>query len=79
LQFKVLATPGHTQGHICFYGHGWLFCGDTLFAGGCGRIFESDAATLYHSLKILASLPPSTKVYCAHEYTAANLKFALEV
>jgi hydroxyacylglutathione hydrolase len=79
LEFKVLSIPGHTLGHIAFWGQGWLFCGDTLFAGGCGRIFEGDATMMYQSLQSLAALPIETEVYCGHEYTAANLKFAAKV
>ncbi len=79
LEFKVLEVPGHTLGHIAYLGHGWLFCGDTLFAGGCGRLFEGTPSQLYHSLKRLGELDPSTHVYCAHEYTVDNLKFALSV
>jgi hydroxyacylglutathione hydrolase len=76
---KIIYTPGHTLDHICYYDapNKLLFCGDTLFAGGCGRIFEGDAAQMYQSLSRLAALPDDTAVYCAHEYTAANLKFAL--
>lgn len=79
LDFQVLAVPGHTLGHIAFYEakQGWLFCGDTLFAGGCGRLFEGSPAQMQGSLTKLAALPDATQVYCAHEYTLANLKFAL--
>jgi len=77
--FEVLETPGHTRGHIAYYGEGALFCGDTLFAGGCGRLFEGSAAQLHTSLKRLARLPGTTRIYCAHEYTQANLRFAIEV
>jgi len=76
---EVIGTPGHTRGHITYYGEGALFCGDTLFAGGCGRLFEGSAAQLHDSLKCLASLPGTTRIYCAHEYTQANLRFAIEV
>jgi hydroxyacylglutathione hydrolase len=79
LAFDVLAVPGHTLDHIAYYGHQLLFCGDTLFAGGCGRLFEGTAEQLYHSLQHLAALPPATQVYCAHEYTLANLQFAQQV
>jgi hydroxyacylglutathione hydrolase len=78
-EFDVLDVPGHTAGHIAYYGHGGLFCGDTLFSAGCGRLFEGTADQLHRSLGRLASLPPDTAVYCAHEYTAANLRFALAV
>ncbi|MGM0593993.1 MAG: hydroxyacylglutathione hydrolase [Pseudomonadota bacterium] len=77
LRFEVLDTPGHTRGHICYLGHQALFCGDTLFAGGCGRIFEGTPEQMYHSLEKLRALPDETQVYCAHEYTVANLTFAL--
>lgn len=76
LVFKVLYTPGHTLDHICYLGCDWLFCGDTLFAGGCGRMFEGQPAQMYASLQRLAQLPSKTQVYCAHEYTLANLTFA---
>jgi len=80
---QVLAVPGHTRAHIAFYlpaaqGQGpELFCGDTLFAGGCGRLFEGTAAQMLASLQQLAALPGDTRVWCAHEYTKANLRFAL--
>jgi hydroxyacylglutathione hydrolase len=77
LRFEVLDTPGHTSGHICYVGHNALFCGDTLFAGGCGRIFEGTAEQMYQSLEKIRALPDETVVYCAHEYTIANLTFAL--
>jgi len=76
LTFKVLDTPGHTRGHICYYTPGLLFCGDTLFAAGCGRLFEGEPKTLLASLEKLACLPSQTQVYPAHEYTQANLQFA---
>ena len=79
LSFAVLAVPGHTRGHIAYAGHGAVFCGDTLFSGGCGRLFEGTPAQMYVSLGALAALPPETQVYCAHEYTASNLRFALAV
>lgn len=79
LTFKVLGIPGHTSGHIAYYGNHWLFCGDTLFAGGCGRLFEGTAKQMYQSLNKLKALPPATQVFCAHEYTQANLAFALTV
>jgi len=75
--FTVLDVPGHTRGHVAFYGHGMLFCGDTLFTGGCGRLFEGSAAQMHASLSKIRALPDDTLVYCAHEYTLANLKFAL--
>lgn len=76
-EFQILETPGHTLDHICFYTTGYLFCGDTLFSGGCGRMFEGTPEQFFESLQCLAELPENTNVYCAHEYTAANLKFAL--
>jgi hydroxyacylglutathione hydrolase len=81
LSFDVIDVPGHTAGHIAYYAknEGWLFCGDTLFACGCGRLFEGTAAQMQSSLAKLKTLPPSTIVYCAHEYTMANIKFALAV
>lgn len=79
LSFVVIELPGHTLDHIGFYGHGVLFCGDTLFSGGCGRLFEGTPAQMLHSLNKLKRLPDDTKVYCAHEYTQANMKFALAV
>ncbi len=79
LQFTVIATPGHTLDHIGFHNQNWLFCGDTLFSAGCGRLFEGTPAQLYHSLCLLARLPKQTRVYCAHEYTIDNLKFAQKV
>ncbi len=77
--FRVLDTPGHTQGHICYLVENKLFCGDTLFAGGCGRLLGGTARQLFHSLQQLKQLPWDTEVYCAHEYTAANLRFASAV
>jgi hydroxyacylglutathione hydrolase len=84
LQFEVLTIPGHTLDHIALYcaesATGPLvFCGDTLFAGGCGRLFEGDPAMMLQSLNKLAALPATTQVFCAHEYTMANLKFAATV
>ena len=79
LTFSVTEVPGHTLDHIAFSGHGVLFCGDTLFNGGCGRLFEGSPAQMLHSLSKLTQLPADTLVYCAHEYTAANLAFAMAV
>src|ERR1700678_6241 len=76
---EILQVPGHTVSHIAFWGHGALFCGDTLFSAGCGRMFEGTPVQMSASLSRLRSLPPETAVYCGHEYTAANLKFALAV
>jgi hydroxyacylglutathione hydrolase len=78
-RFSVLDIPGHTAGHIAFYGDGRLFCGDTLFACGCGRLFEGTAAQMVDSLDKLAALPDVTQVYCGHEYTLANIRFAKHV
>ncbi len=74
--FEVLAVPGHTSSHIAFHGHGALFCGDTLFSLGCGRMFEGSAAQMLGSLDRLATLPGDTRVCCGHEYTLANAAFA---
>lgn len=79
LALKVLEVPGHTLGHIAYVGEGILFCGDTLFSAGCGRLFEGTAAQLKASLDKLAALPADTKVYCTHEYTLSNLAFARRV
>lgn len=79
LTFRVITTPGHTRGHIAYFTEGALFCGDTLFAGGCGRLFEGTPKQMYDSLQRLAALEPTTKVFCAHEYTQANLRFCLAV
>ncbi len=76
VSFTVLAIPGHTRAHIAYYGAGSLFCGDTLFACGCGRVFEGTPAQLHASLEKLAALPDDTLVYCGHEYTLANIGFA---
>ena len=79
LGLQVLAMPGHTLGHIAYSAPGLLFCGDTLFSGGCGRLFEGTPAQMHHSLSRLAALPPETRVYCTHEYTLSNLAFARAV
>jgi hydroxyacylglutathione hydrolase len=80
LELAVLDVPGHTLGHIAYVretpGHNWLFCGDTLFGAGCGRLFEGTPAQMAASLAKLATLPDDTLVFCAHEYTLSNLKFA---
>lgn len=75
-RFSVLGVPGHTASHIAYLGGGALFCGDTLFAAGCGRVFDGSFEQLAASLARIAALPPETLVYCAHEYTLANLGFA---
>ena len=80
MEFDVLFVPGHTSGHIAYVGGGAAFVGDTLFAGGCGRLFEGTAEQMYESLnEKLAKLPDDTRIYCAHEYTAQNLRFAASV
>jgi hydroxyacylglutathione hydrolase len=79
IDFAIAAVPGHTLGHIVYYRRGMLFCGDTLFGAGCGRVFEGTMAQMQASLAQLAALPPDTAVYCAHEYTQANLRFARAV
>jgi hydroxyacylglutathione hydrolase len=79
LGFDILHVPGHTLSHIAFWGHGALFCGDTLFSAGCGRMFEGTPVQMIASLNRLRELPQETQVYCGHEYTAANLRFALTV
>ena len=78
-EFEVLDVPAHTRSHIAFYGHGALFCGDTLFSIGCGRLFEGTAVQMQAAMDKLAQLPAATKVYCAHEYTQSNCAFALAV
>ncbi len=84
LRFEVIAVPGHTAGHVAYYcaeapGGPLLFCGDTLFSGGCGRVFEGTPAQMLDSLRRLAALPGETRVCCAHEYTLSNLRFARAV
>ncbi|NUU36444.1 hydroxyacylglutathione hydrolase [Pseudomonas sp. C2B4] len=77
--FEIIAVPGHTLGHIAYYHPGLLFCGDTLFAAGCGRLFEGTPKQMHTSLSRLAALPEETQVYCTHEYTLSNLRFAAAV
>jgi len=83
VSLSVLDVPGHTSGHIAYVGDvdgtGSLFCGDTMFAAGCGRLFEGTPAQMWQSLAKFAALPPTTRVYCGHEYTVANLHFAAAV
>jgi len=79
ITFQVLDIPAHTRSHIAFYGHGALFCGDTLFSVGCGRLFEGTAEEMQGALDKLSALPAETEVYCAHEYTQSNCAFALAV
>ena len=83
IQFEVIEIPGHTLDHIAYFsenqGNPVLFCGDTLFAGGCGRVFEGTLEQMHDSLSLLKKLPLNTKIYCGHEYTQSNLKFAKSV
>jgi len=79
LSFDVVALPGHTLNHVGYIGHDIALVGDTLFAGGCGRVFEGTFEQMHDSLVRLAALPDDTKAYCAHEYTVANLRFARQV
>jgi len=83
IEFEIIEIPGHTLDHIAYYSenndHPILFCGDTLFAGGCGRVFEGTFEQMHDSLSILKELPINTKIYCGHEYTESNLKFAKSV
>lgn len=85
MRFEVIDVPGHTSGHIAYFSAATgadapiLFCGDTLFSGGCGRLFEGTPAEMHHSLSRLAALPGATRVCCAHEYTLSNLEFARAV
>ena len=78
---RVLSTPGHTKSHISYQEitAGWLFCGDTLFSAGCGRVFDGTILELHHSLNLLKKLPQDTKIFCGHEYTRNNLRFATTV
>ena len=79
ITLKVMETPGHTMDHIAYYNDELIFCGDTLFSAGCGRMFEGSPEVFYDSLQKIASLPHRTKVYCTHEYTQANVAFAKHV
>lgn len=78
-RLRVLEIPGHTLDHIAYFNDGILFCGDTLFSAGCGRVFEGTFPQMFHSLNKLAELPTDILIYCAHEYTQANLQFAKSV
>lgn len=78
-EFSVFATPGHTLGHICYFSTPYLFCGDTMFSGGCGRLFEGTADQMFTSFCKIDALPEDTLICCAHEYTLANIKFALSL
>lgn len=79
VSFNVMDVGGHTKGHVAYYGANSLFCGDTLFGAGCGRLFEGTPAQMFASLQKIAKLPVETAVYCAHEYTEHNLQFAKTV
>jgi hydroxyacylglutathione hydrolase len=79
VSFEVLDIPGHTRAHVAYYGANMLFCGDTLFACGCGKAFEGTPQQLYASLEKLMALPDETLVYCGHEYTMSNIRFAKAV
>jgi hydroxyacylglutathione hydrolase len=79
LRFRILEVPGHTLDHIAYHGDIGLFCGDTLFSAGCGRLFEGSPQQMHHSLGKLCTLPGHTHVYCTHEYTLANISFAEQV
>lgn len=79
LHVEVLATPGHTLDHISYVGHGCLFCGDTVFGCGCGKLFEGSPAMMAASLDAILALPDATRVCCAHEYTLSNIDFAKTV
>lgn len=79
IQLSVLDIPGHTLGHIAYVGDNMLFCGDTLFTGGSGRLFEGTALQMFNSLNKLKQLPKETLIYCGHEYTLANLEFAMTI
>lgn len=81
IDLRVIETPGHTKGHVVFYceAAGALFSGDTLFSMGCGRLFEGTAQDMYDSLQKIKNLPPDTKIYCGHEYTASNARFAAHI
>ena len=79
INYKIIEIPGHTRGHIAYYDKKNLFCGDTLFACGCGKIFDGTHEQMYNSLKKISALPKDTKIYCAHEYTKKNIAFALSL
>lgn len=78
-RFRVTEIPGHTRSHVAFHGDGVLFCGDTLFSLGCGRLFEGTPAQMHESLTKLAALPPGSRICCGHEYTVNNSRFATVV
>lgn len=76
LNFRVMSVPGHTRSHVAYYGGDYLFCGDTIFSLGCGRLFEGSAEQMQHSLDLISALPPDTRICCSHEYTLSNAIFA---
>ncbi len=77
--FSIIAVPGHTSGHIAWYSAPYLFCGDTLFSAGCGRIFEGTSQQMYASIQRLMQFPDETLICCAHEYTLSNIEFARQI
>lgn len=77
--FYVFFTPGHTAGHVSYYSQPYIFCGDTLFSGGCGRVYKKMYLEMYHSIKTISSLPKHTMLCCAHEYTISNLVFSMKI
>lgn len=79
MRFNIMSIPGHTLDHIAYHFQDMLFCGDTLFSGGCGRVFEGSYEQMFNSLNKIAALPDQTKIYCTHEYTLANLLFAHKI
>ncbi|WP_029590848.1 hydroxyacylglutathione hydrolase [Franconibacter pulveris] len=78
-EFTVIATPGHTLGHLSYFSFPYLFCGDTMFSAGCGRLFEGTPAQMYQSFQKLNQLPEETLICCAHEYTLSNLTFSVAI
>ena len=78
-EFRVIATPGHTSGHLSYFSFPYLFCGDTMFSAGCGRLFEGTPTQMYQSFQKLNQLPEETLICCAHEYTLSNLKFSVSI
>lgn len=79
LKFKILSLPGHTSEHIGFYSYPWLFCGDTIFSAGCGKIFEGTTEQMYESLQTIKQLNKNTLICSAHEYTLSNINFAISI
>lgn len=79
MTLQAMEIPGHTLDHVAYFNNDLVFCGDTLFTGGCGKIFEGTPEQMFNSLQKLSHLPENTKIYCGHEYTVNNLKFALQV